>query len=109
VGARIVGGFDLVAEEVQLPDRLEGADLVVTGEGFVDLQSFEGKVVGGVVGLAQRLAVPVLVVCGQSFDDVDKRVRLVSLVDRFGRERATTDTLACVTEVVAAYLDAPWR
>ena len=31
---------------------IEGADLVVTGEGFLDEQSFEGKVVGGVLELA---------------------------------------------------------
>ena len=38
----------------ELDERLEGADLVITGEGFLDAQSFEGKVVGGVVGLAAR-------------------------------------------------------
>ena len=52
LGARLVPGFDLVADEVELLDRLEGADLVVTGEGFLDEQTFEGKVVGGVVELA---------------------------------------------------------
>ena len=51
-GARLVSGFDLVADEVDLDERIEGADLVVTGEGFLDEQSFEGKVVGGVVALA---------------------------------------------------------
>ena len=38
-GARLVAGFDLVADEVDLHDRLEGADLVVTGEGFLDEHS----------------------------------------------------------------------
>ena len=53
-GARLVGGFDAVADELDLPDLIEGADLVVTGEGFLDEQSFEGKVVGGVADLAPR-------------------------------------------------------
>ena len=47
-------GFDLVADEVDLHDRLDGADVVVTGEGYLDEQSFEGKVVGGVVDVRDR-------------------------------------------------------
>ncbi len=105
VGAELRRGFDLVADEVELGERLLGADLVVTGEGFVDQQSLEGKVVGGVEGLARRLGVPVLVVCG----DVEPGLAgldcpVVSLVDRYGEERALGDTVACVGEVVAAHL-----
>jgi glycerate kinase len=108
LGAKLVGGFDLVADEVHIAEKLEGADLVVTGEGFVDAQSFEGKVVGGVVDLASRAGVPTFVVCGQSFDGVESRVRLVSLVERFGQERALGDTLAAVSEAVSSFLDGPW-
>lgn len=106
IGASLVPGFDAVAEEVDLEERLEGADLVVTGEGFLDAQSFEGKVVGGVTELAGALDVPVLAVVGRCFDGADERVPTVSLVDRFGEERAMTDTLACVEEVVAERLAA---
>lgn len=109
IGAALVGGFDLVAEEVRLQERLEGADLVVTGEGFVDNQSFDGKVVGGVVAMARTMGVPVLVVCGQTFDDVDKRVRTISLVERFGTDAAMGDTLRCVTKAVSDFLAAPRR
>ena len=48
LGADLVPGFDVVADELDLAERIEAADLVVTGEGFLDAQSFEGKVVGGV-------------------------------------------------------------
>lgn len=105
-GARLVGGFEVVADEVGLDETLEGADLVVTGEGFLDEASFEGKVVGGVAELAAELAVPVLAVVGQVYDDVEDRVPVVSLVDRFGDERARADTAACITEVVAEHLAA---
>ena len=73
-GARLVSGFDLVADEVHLDERIEGADLVVTAEGFLDALSFEGKVVGGVVGLAAALGVPVVAIAGQVFDDAGDRV-----------------------------------
>ncbi len=106
VGAELVGGFDLVAEEVRLAERLEGADLVVTGEGFVDAQSFEGKVVGGVAALARELGVPVLVVCGQTFDDAAERVELISLVERFGTEAAMTETADAIRRAVSDALGA---
>ena len=52
VGAELASGFEVVAEEIELFDRMEHADLVITGEGFIDAESFDGKVVGGVVDLA---------------------------------------------------------
>ena len=54
VGGDLVSGFDVVADELDLDERIEDADLVVTGEGFLDDESFDGKVVGGVVALAGR-------------------------------------------------------
>ena len=84
--------------------RLSEDSKRVLGEGFLDEASFEGKVVGGVAELAAELAVPVLAVVGQVYDDVEDRVPVVSLVDRFGDERARADTAACITEVVAAHL-----
>jgi glycerate kinase len=106
VGATLMPGFDLVADAVGLAEKVEGADLVVTGEGFLDEQSFRGKVVGGVVELAEELEVPALVVVGRVYDDVPAlpNVTLVSLVERFGEDRALHDTAACITEAVAAEL-----
>ncbi len=102
VGATLVNGFDLVAETIDLAERIEGSDLVVTGEGFLDDHSFEGKAVGGVVEMAAEAGVPVLVVVGEAY--ADSPVPTVSLVDRFGRERAFTDTVGCIEEAVAEHL-----
>ncbi len=102
IGAPLVPGFEVVAEAVDLAERLEGADLVVTGEGFLDEQSFHGKAVGGVVSLAAEVGVPVLVVVGEGMGE--HPVPYVSLVERFGRERAMADTVACIEQVVAGCL-----
>ncbi len=106
IGAELMAGFDVVADAVDLAERMEGADLVVTGEGLLDEQSFNGKAVGGVVSLACEVGVPVLVVAGDiDWDGVgESPVPCVSLVERFGRDRALADTLACVGEVVAERL-----
>jgi glycerate kinase len=114
VGATLERGFELVADEVDLFGHLEATDLVITGEGFVDAGSFEGKVVGGVLALAGELGVPALVIAGELFDEVDvlrlagemnpAGVSAVSLVERFGDRRARRNTLACLAEVVTHHL-----
>jgi glycerate kinase len=103
-GASLVEGFDLVADELELDEALEGADLVVTGEGFLDEQSFDGKVVGGVLERAADACVPVLAIAGEVFDDAGKRLHAVSLVERFGEERSRADTVSCVEAVVTEAL-----
>jgi glycerate kinase len=108
VGATLMPGFDLVADTVGLVEKAEGADLLVTGEGFLDEQSFRGKVVGGVIEVGADLGVPVLVVVGEVFGDHaehhDHDVEVVSLVERFGPDRALADTTACIEEVVGECL-----
>lgn len=104
VGAVINSGFEVVADEVELGDRLEGAQLVITGEGFLDAESFEGKVVGGVTDLATDLGIASLAIVGQIFDGMGQRIPAISLVRRFGEDRAMNDTLTCIEEAVAEHL-----
>jgi glycerate 2-kinase len=106
-GARLVPGFELVADAIDLAARIEAADLVVTGEGFLDDQSFQGKAVGGVLELAEEFEKPALVVAGQILDnlpDLGEDVTVVSLVDRYGEDRALNDTTACIEDVVRDHL-----
>src|SRR5207237_6350011 len=93
IGAQLVDGFTLVADELALAERMREVDLVITGEGFLDAQSFEGKVVGGVVEMAAQVGVLVLAVVGDVYDDGAARVDIISLTARFGRERALDDAL----------------
>lgn len=110
LGARLVPGFDLVAEVTGLAGRLATADLVVTGEGHLDPPSFHGKVVGGVISLVGG-RVPVLCVVG----DADPRlaahppvgtfpVEVVSLSALAGPVRARREVEALVVEVVSGRL-----
>jgi glycerate 2-kinase len=106
LGGRIVPGFDLVAEHVELAERVAAADVVVTGEGYLDRQSLEGKVVGGVRDVAAAAARRVVVIVGDADPDVAVELRgdgveVVSLVARYGEDRARREPRTCIER--AAY------
>jgi glycerate kinase len=70
LGARMRPGIDVVLDLVGLRDLVEGADLVVTGEGRLDAQTLHGKAVAGVAGVARAFRVPAVAVCGvRALDD----------------------------------------
>ncbi len=104
LGARLVPGFDLLADELDLDERVAAADLVITGEGFLDEQSFEGKVVGGVQALAQAHGVRVIAVAGAVYDEVGDRIEAISLVERYGETVAKAETTRCIEQVVTDLL-----
>ena len=79
LGASITSGVDLVADAIDLRDRIAAADLVVTGEGSVDAQSLRGKVIVGVARLAQEAGVPCVVVAGRA--EVGRRDAAAAGVD----------------------------
>ena len=82
------------------------ASLVLAACGGDDAESFDGKVVGGVLGLAEAAGVPVVAVAGQVFDGADVRIETISLKEQFGLDRALDDTVACITAAVVDHLSA---
>lgn len=104
IGAVLVPGFDVVADRLDLAGHIEGADLVLTGEGLLDEQSFNGKSVGGVLALAEELKVPAAVIAGQAVELTGPDVPAYTLSGAFGLDRAITEPLACVEELTAAVL-----
>ncbi len=61
---KLTSGFDLVAKQVGLAERIRRADLVITGEGRLDGQSLQGKGPVGVAKLARQLGKKVVGVAG---------------------------------------------
>ena len=64
--AQMSSGIETLLDWVGFDAALEGADLVVTGEGQLDEQSLQGKAVSGVVAHAKRIGVPVAAIVGKS-------------------------------------------
>ena len=104
LGARLVPGFGLIAEHTGLADAVRSADAVVTGEGKLDAESFNGKVVGGVLALAAEHGVPALVVAGAVEVEVAEPATAVSLLAEFGPHAAWDDPLGCIERATTAWL-----
>ena len=100
LGATLRPGIDVVMEATRFEARLDGANLVITGEGKLDEQSMHGKVPDGVLRVAGERAVPVAIVCGRA-EVRPKGVEVRSLVERFGVRRAFDDAPAALEDLVA--------
>ena len=57
-------GIETVLDLIHFDSRLEGVDLVVTGEGQTDWQSCFGKVLSGVGVHARAKGIPAVALCG---------------------------------------------
>lgn len=65
-GATVASGVGAVLALVGFAAALDGADLVVTGEGSLDEQSLRGKAPVGVQAAAAEAGVPTVAVCGRT-------------------------------------------
>jgi glycerate kinase len=122
LGAQLVSGFQVIVDEVDLYDALDACDVVITGEGKLDAESFRGKVVGGVASLAAKRGIPCVAICGDVDPDAvrdfvrslaaSKRgaastpFSAVSLVEKFGRELALSQPRTCIEDAAAEALRA---
>ena len=64
LGARLMKGFDMIAETTGLEEKIKLADVVITGEGKIDGQTRFGKTPFGVAQLAKKHGKPVIGVAG---------------------------------------------
>ncbi|WP_428376504.1 glycerate kinase [Lichenicoccus sp.] len=61
-------GIEIVAEHAGLPEAVQGADWVFTGEGRLDRQTLGGKTIFGVTRIARAAGVPVIAFAGSLGD-----------------------------------------
>lgn len=106
VGGRLESGFEMLAERARLDEHLADASLVITGEGFLDDGSFDGKVVGGVHRWADEAGVPVAAIVGDEDGSAEVPDGMVvrSLVEGYGIERAMAETVDLVCQEVTRLL-----
>ncbi len=67
--AELKRGVEIVLETVHFSERIQGASLVITGEGRIDGQTIFGKTPIGVAKAAKRYQIPVISLAGSLSDD----------------------------------------
>jgi len=65
-------GIDVVLDKLKFKTLLEGADLVITGEGQVDAQTIYNKAPIGVARIAAKTNIPVILFCAKLGDGYEK-------------------------------------
>lgn len=107
LGAQLRPGVEVVMDAVGFEERLRGSDLVLTGEGSFDEQSLHGKTAIGVVEVARQADVAAVVLCGRA-EVAPTGLRVLSLVEAFGEERALEEPRIAL-EDLAASLAGAWN
>lgn len=103
---QFVPGIDFLIQFVQLEELVRQSDLVITGEGKIDEQTFSGKVVKGVSDLAKKHNKPWCVVAGKSDLSVQQVESLGALVlttlinDQTTENQAMQNTFALIKQRV---------
>lgn len=64
LGATLKPGIEMMLSAIGFDHKIEGADLVITGEGRLDSQTVMGKTPAGVLATAKRQGIPVVAIGG---------------------------------------------
>jgi glycerate kinase len=94
-GAKPRSGFEVFAQAAHLQERIRNSDLVITGEGGLDGQTFMGKGVGRVALLCNKLGVPCMALAGAAnarAKDARLFSSMYSLIDIASMEQAKKRT-----------------
>lgn len=68
LNAELKSGIKLLLEILDFKKKIEGADLIITGEGKIDKQTLMGKVPYGILEVASEQNIPVIAIAGRIED-----------------------------------------
>ncbi|MEV4297361.1 glycerate kinase [Microbispora rosea] len=97
LGAEIRPGIGYLLDLVEFDRHVEGARLVITGEGSIDEQTLRGKAPVGVAAAAAKHGVPVVAVCGRR-DVGDDELRAAGIQAAYALTDVEPDVRRCMAE-----------
>lgn len=102
LNAKLHSGINYIADTLDLDEKVKNADLVISGEGKLDQQSFKGKVVSGVLESCQKYQKPLFLIVGFNAlkNKLAKEIKVVlSLTDIAGnQEEAIKNPKYCLEQ-----------
>jgi glycerate kinase len=92
---RIEPGAAILARVAKLSQHLRNADFFISGEGRIDAQSGQGKLVGRLLEIIKKSKVPVLLVCGNcaSPRELPRSIRSIPIVKLLGGPVSTATAM----------------
>ena len=76
LGGELKKGIDILLDTADFESKAEIADLIITGEGRLDYQSVDGKVISGVAKRSADLNKKIIAICGSKGDGAEKIMAL---------------------------------
>ncbi|GAB3906341.1 glycerate kinase [Larkinella knui] len=101
--ATLKEGVNVVMEQTHFAAHLQGTNLVLTGEGKMDHQTLQGKLISGIARQAQKAAVPTIALCGTleaSPDDI-KALGLTAAFSVLTHPQSLDEALSSAYEAVS--------
>lgn len=101
--AHIESGIESFLRQTNLEAEIQQADLVISGEGSLDQQSFQGKVIDGVAGLCRKHNKPLVLFVGKNMLSTAQQAQLgiEQIVAVHGEASSLDDSM----QNAARYLD----
>lgn len=102
--AKILPGIETIMEITHFQRSLTATDLIITGEGKLDLQSIQGKVIDGVCRMAKSNNIPVAIICGmvENLKEIQDKLNIKSIhplvSEKITTARAIRDARQLVTK-----------
>ena len=100
LNGQLRSGIHAVMQEAQFDEQLTEVDLIITGEGKIDDQTLQGKLISGICARATSYDIPVIAICGALLAD-PKLIRQMGLKAAFSiqtRPRSLSEALASTKE-----------
>ncbi len=72
LGAELKRGIDIILDAAEFDKKAADADLIITGEGRLDFQSVNGKVISGIAKRASMQNKKVIAICGSRGEGAEK-------------------------------------
>jgi glycerate kinase len=78
----VIEGTQLILDSSKIETGLAGTDVIITGEGKIDHQSFRGKTISAICSIAGKHNIPVVAFCGKlELDEI--QWKKLGLIDAF--------------------------
>lgn len=95
LNAKLMSGIEAILDLRDLETHLADVDLVITGEGKLDGQTLEGKVVSGVANAAKAKHIPLAICCGRKEDSelALNNFNVISILDIRSRTQSDQEAM----------------